>query len=55
MRLLETRNHIINQELAMIDAAMLADIEEIKQLKSRYFYHLDHKEWDDWRENVFLP
>ena len=27
----------------MIDAAMLSDIEEIKQLKSRYFYHLDRK------------
>ena len=37
----------------MIDAAMLSDIEEIKQLKSRYFYHLDHKDWDGWRENVF--
>jgi hypothetical protein len=37
----------------MLDAAMLADIEEIKQLKSRYFYHLDHKEWDEWRESVF--
>lgn len=37
----------------MIDAAMLADIEEIKQLKSRYFYHLDRKEWDAWRESVF--
>jgi hypothetical protein len=41
------------QELAMIDAAMLADIEEIKQLKARYFYHLDYKEWDGWREHVF--
>ena len=37
----------------MIDAAMLADIEDIKQLKSRYFYHLDRKEWDAWRESVF--
>lgn len=37
----------------MIDAAMLADIEEIKQLKARYFYHLDHKDWDGWRESVF--
>jgi len=37
----------------MIDAAMFMDIEEIKRLKSRYFYHLDHKEWDGWRENVF--
>ena len=36
----------------MIDAAMISDIEEIKQLKARYFYHLDHKEWDDWRESV---
>jgi hypothetical protein len=53
MRPLETRDHIINQELAMIDAAMLADIEEIKQLKARYFYHLDHKDWDGWRESVF--
>jgi hypothetical protein len=43
----------MNQEFAMIDAAMLADIEEIKQLKSRYFYHLDRKEWDQWRERVF--
>jgi hypothetical protein len=42
-----------HRELAMIDAATLADIEEIKQLKSRYFYHLDHKEWDGWREHVF--
>jgi hypothetical protein len=49
----ETGNPFVNQELAMIDAAMLADIEEIKQLKSRYFYHLDRKEWDAWRESVF--
>jgi len=40
-------------EPAMNDAAMILDIEEIKRLKSRYFYHLDHKEWDGWRENVF--
>ena len=39
----------------MIDAALLSDIEEIKQLKSRYFYHLDHKEWDAWRDSVFCP
>jgi hypothetical protein len=53
MRLPETATHAIDQELAMIDAAMLADIEEIKQLKARYFYHLDRKEWDQWRESVF--
>src|ERR1700677_876690 len=47
------RETISSRELAMIDAAMLADIEEIKQLKARYFYHLDYKEWDGWREHVF--
>jgi SnoaL-like domain len=26
----------------------LLDIEEIKQLKARYFRHMDWKEWDDW-------
>jgi hypothetical protein len=53
MRVNETNNLTVNQETAMIDAVMLSDIEEIKQLKSRYFYHLDHKEWDDWRKSVF--
>ncbi|NIB37978.1 nuclear transport factor 2 family protein [Pseudomaricurvus alkylphenolicus] len=27
----------------------LADIESIKQLKSRYFRFLDNKQWDQWR------
>src|SRR5580704_18590040 len=53
VRLQETAKHIINRELAMIDAATISDIEEIKQLKSRYFYRLDRKEWDDWRDSVF--
>lgn len=34
------------------DAA--ATIEETKQVKSRYFYHLDKKQWDEW-ESVFAP
>ena len=29
-------------------------IEEIKQLKARYFRHLDGKEWDSWQD-VFTP
>ena len=29
-----------------IDAAVLADIEAIKQLKARYFRHMDQKDWD---------
>ena len=28
-------------------------IEDIKQLKARYFYCLDHKDWDGWRRDVF--
>jgi hypothetical protein len=28
----------------------LVDIEEIKQLKARYFRHLDLKEWDAWAD-----
>jgi hypothetical protein len=28
-------------------------IEDIKQLKARYFYCLDHKDWDGWRNEVF--
>jgi hypothetical protein len=42
-------------ELAMNDLDTLAHIEAIKRLKSRYFYHLDHKNWDGWRSEVFCP
>jgi ketosteroid isomerase-like protein len=28
----------------------LSDIEEIKQLKARYFRLMDQKQWDDWGE-----
>jgi len=33
----------------------LAAIEEIKQLKARYFYAYDHKDWDMWRDEVWAP
>jgi hypothetical protein len=33
-----------------MDAATLAEIETIKQLKARYFRLLDTKQWDAWRE-----
>jgi hypothetical protein len=36
----------------MMDAACGA-IEALKVLKARYFYYLDHKEWDNWR-SVFV-
>src|SRR5688572_8832049 len=32
----------------------LDDLEAIKKLKSRYFYCLDHKDWDGWRDHVFI-
>ena len=34
----------------MIDPAHLADIEAIRQLKARYFRHLDTKNWAEWRK-----
>lgn len=33
----------------------LVAIEEIKQLKARYFYGFDHKDWDLWRDEVWAP
>jgi hypothetical protein len=39
----------------MTDLERLLAIEEIKQLKARYFYHLDHKDWAGWRREVFAP
>lgn len=33
----------------------LVAIEEIKQLKARYFYFMDHKDWDNWRTQVWAP
>jgi SnoaL-like domain len=37
----------------MTDVETLLAIEEIKRLKARYFYGLDHKDWDLWRREVF--
>jgi hypothetical protein len=31
----------------------LLAIEEIKQVKAKYFYGLDHRDWDLWRREVF--
>jgi len=33
----------------------LAAIEEIRQLKARYFYGYDHKDWTFWRDEVWAP
>lgn len=39
----------------MDDVARLIAIEEIKQLKARYFYGFDHKDWALWRDQVWAP
>jgi hypothetical protein len=31
----------------------LLAIEDIKTLKAKYFYYLDHKDWERWRSEVF--
>lgn len=33
----------------------LVAIEEIKQLKAKYFYAYDNKLWDMWRDEVWAP
>jgi hypothetical protein len=37
----------------MTDVEKLLAIEEIKRVKSKYFYGLDHKDWDFWRREVW--
>ena len=37
-----------------MDPSALVDIEQIKQLKAHYFYYVDTKQWEGWR-NVFAP
>jgi hypothetical protein len=39
----------------MKDIDRLLAIEEIKRLKSRYFYYLDHKDWARWKSEVWAP
>ena len=39
----------------MTDVEQILAMEAIKRVKSRYFYYLDHKDWDGWRRDVFAP
>lgn len=39
----------------MDDIARLVAIEEIRQLKARYFHCVDHQQWDDWVVLVWTP
>lgn len=37
----------------MTETERLLAIEAIKTVKAKYFYGLDHKDWDMWRREVF--
>ena len=37
------------------DISRLLAIEEIKQVKAKYFYGLDNKDWALWRNEVWAP
>jgi hypothetical protein len=37
----------------MTDLERLVAIEDIKLCKARYFYGVDHQDWDMWRRDVF--
>jgi hypothetical protein len=39
----------------MDDIERLVAIQEIKQVKAKYFWGLDHKDWDLWRREVWAP
>lgn len=39
----------------MTPVERLLAIEDIKRLKARYFYYLDHKEWARWKAEVWAP
>ena len=39
----------------MTDVERLLAIEEIKRLKSRYFYYFDYKDWARWKAEVWAP
>jgi len=33
----------------------LVAIEELEQLKAKYWYYLDHQDWEKWRDEVWSP
>ena len=39
----------------MDDVERLIAIQEIRQVKAKYFWGLDHKDWDIWRAEVWAP
>jgi hypothetical protein len=47
--------HSSNWERSVTDIEILLAIEEIKRVKSNYFYGLDHKDWELWQREVWAP
>jgi hypothetical protein len=45
----------VTRERNVTDIERLLAIEEIKRLKSKYFYYLDHKDWARWKAEVWAP
>ena len=39
----------------MTEIERLLAIEEIQQVKAKYFYAFDHKDWEMWRREVWAP
>lgn len=39
----------------MTEIERLLAIEEIQQVKAKYFYGFDHKDWEMWRRDVWAP
>jgi hypothetical protein len=39
----------------MTEIERLLAIEDIKQVKAKYFYAFDNKDWDLWRDEVWAP
>jgi SnoaL-like domain len=39
----------------MDDLERLVAIDEIKRVKAKYWWGLDHKDWDMWRREVWAP
>jgi hypothetical protein len=42
-------------EQDMNDLERLLAIEAIKRVKAKYFWCLDHKDWEGWKRDVFAP
>src|ERR1700759_469943 len=45
----------VTKAQAMTPVDKLLAIEEIKRLKSKYFWGLDHKNWEFWQREVWAP